>query len=103
MMSVGVIYETHHYTFLKEPMRYIQASPVHHVTRARKDILPATLFVTPAPAEPWSNVVSTSNWLRRCGVQNEQTEIEAPHGFLLFSPYQDRALDELERFFKRQL
>lgn len=87
--------------FAEAPMRYVFASPIHHVDRSRRNEIPPTLFLKSFPPEPWNQVSTTENWLKRCGIHREVHEVQAPHGFLLMTPYQKQALDSLHNFVMR--
>ena len=87
--------------FREDPGRYVLASPIHHVNKARAELVPPTMFVTPFPEEPWSNVEGSASWLERWGIENEVKEVRGPHGFIYMTPFQDEVLEMVDEFFGR--
>jgi len=76
-----------------------------YLVRVRKhypDQDASAVKLAPRPA-PDGLVIHENLVYARWGDRAELTLINAPHGFILFSPHQALALDHLERFFGKHL
>ena len=74
-----------------------------HVTKDRISDIPPVLYLDESPVTPVQGLYPSELWLRRAGVQVERIDMKAPHGFMLFEPFQKIALDHLERFLRKYL